>query len=389
VNVVGDVSPLKGSVKTGLALSALLILSNYYYFYFYSFNEGNVEGGGGFALLKIVALFLFYFLILSPFLKKSFGVETILFILFLLFSICTLFLKRAVWESGDLKYLNTVICAAPFFVLRMNKDFKRIFFFLDMCVVILVGQVFIDIVVFLCDYSLWRNKAFVGGLGNPSCFGFICNLLISYILFYKRATLFTVFSLCVLSFAVVMTNSMLSVFMLVVIFFLWGAVRGICYLLSCAVVGAALAVVGHTNLLVKHLIYKISSLYGLFAGATGDFSSSVLLRVDIHHLFFEQLSENFFGVLFFGYPDRYYYFADSQFLTYFGSFGIMASLLFFGAMVLSGLTAYSLRSRFGLFSMVAIAMFMLTFCFNRILDYYPVALFLFLICASVRHARTA
>ena len=64
-NLLRNRRPINGLTKFGLFVSSVLLLSNYYYLYFLDFNEGSVEGGAFFSLFRLVALFLFYFLVVK------------------------------------------------------------------------------------------------------------------------------------------------------------------------------------------------------------------------------------------------------------------------------------------------------------------------------------
>lgn len=183
-----------------------------------------------------------------------------------------------------------------------------------------------------------------------------------------------------------MTSSMLSIFLLVLIFMVWGVARGGRNFILCGGVVVGLVFVGGDHLLSAHMVYKLESLLGLImGGAEAEVGSvSVSLRVEMYRFFWERLSADFFDVLFYGYPGLHYYRADSQYLSYIGSFGLLNSLLFFGVMFSCAFTASLRRNSFARFSAVVIMMFTLMFFTNRALDYYPVPLFLFLIIASLR-----
>lgn len=368
-------------VKVGLVISSILILSNYYYFYFVDFEQGSVTGGGGFVFLKILGLLLFYFMILSPSFKRHYCLAELTLLLFFFFSILLFFLKRWFFEAKDYLFLNMLICALPFLVFQLRER-GRILFFLDACLVVLVFQIFIDILVYLNGSSLWENKAFIGGVGNPSSFGFICNIFIAYILFFKRSGFLSFFSFCTLLYGVVMTNSMLSLLLFGGLLVGWGWSRGGRYLVLLGVIGLGLILAGYDRLLSGHLAYKLESLVSLVMGEAGDSSASVSLRVEIHRFFWEQINSNFFEVFLYGYPELHYYNADSQYLSYIGSFGVLGSLLFFFGVISSAFFASRRGDKFASFSTVVISMFLLIFFSNRILDYYPVPLFLFLMISS-------
>lgn len=70
---------------------------------------------------------------------------------------------------------------------------------------------------------------------------------------------------------------------------------------------------------------------------------------------------------------------DSQFLTYFSSFGFLISSLFFMVIFVALIRSMILREH--RFAFVLMLLFFFAFMTNRILDYYPVPFFMFLIMA--------
>lgn len=165
--MISDQRPVSRFARVGLFFSAILILCNYYYFYFVGFDQGKITGGGGFWFLKFAGLFAFYSLIFSPALKLKYGLGELILALFFFFSILLFFFKLMLFGEEDLLFLNLVMCALPFLFFHL-RNFERVLYFLSACLLILVFQVFIDICIYLGGYSLWENRAFIGGVGNPS-----------------------------------------------------------------------------------------------------------------------------------------------------------------------------------------------------------------------------
>jgi|GEM_PF-2939460 len=369
-------------VKIGLIIAASLILCNYYYFYFYGFEQGQVLGVSPvLSLLKVMALILFCFLMLSPVIRTKFkAVDVILFLSLLYFAVVFL-LRRMIWDDGNYMIFNLFICLIPFFIFEKNKDVRRVFFFLDACLIILILQVFIDISIYLSGNSLWDNKAFIGGLGNPSSFGIICSVFLAYNLFLNTKKTFKFLASVVLLFGILMTSSMMSLFMAVLVVMTWVFTQNKFYFVIFSVVAVLVAVFIYEYILSDHLLYKLHSLFLLGAD---DSSRSVSLRIENYDFFFEQLTNNFTELLLFGYTGVYYYIADSQYLTNIGSFGLIGALAFFMTFIWYGVEAYKMKNVFGNLTVLVIAIFMLVFFTNRILDYYPVPLILFLIIMSSR-----
>lgn len=384
----GRAGGLSFSSKVALCMAALLVLGNYYYMYFTGANpqEGAMEGGGVFRYVKVLALLVFFTAILEPRIKIRLCFAELLLSAFFVVSLVYFFAAWDSWDSGGLLYFNMVICALPLLIFPLTPDFEKIRYFLDASAVILIVQIGIDALVYLSSGSIWANKAFIGGLGNPSSFGVLCNVFVAYILFYRGLSPGWMVALCVLSAGIVMTSSLLSIFLLGLIFAIWAWSRGAHYLLLGVILGAVLIMSVGERLLSDHLMYKLSSFFDLFGGGLSDSSASVYYRSELYGLFVEQLSANFFGLLLYGYPDTYYYNVDSQYLAYIASFGVFTALIFFLAVGLTALAAYRRRDQYGIFCAVVIAIFMVVFFSNRILDYYPIPLFFFLLIASSRQA---
>lgn len=384
-------SSLSAGAKIALFVSALLVLCNYYYTYFTGAGpqEGANEGGGAFRYLKMLALLVFYVSMLAPKLKVVLQFAEVLLLTFFGATLIYFFSTWENWDSGGLLYLNMVACALPFLLFPIAGGDQKVRFFLDASVAILVVQIAVDALIHLAGFSLWDNKAFVGGLGNPSSFGVVCNIFVAYILFCRGAAFRWLFALCVLGVGIVMTSSMLSVFLLGILLAVWGWFKGAHYLVLCLAFIVAVALIGGDKLISDSLLYKLSSLTDLFGGGLSNSSVSVYYRAEIHRFFVDQLDDHFVDILLKGYPDTYYYFVDSQFVTLIASFGLFISAMFFVAIGSTVLTAYRRRDGYGRFCAIVILMFMVVFFSNRILDYYPVPLFLFLLMASVRPAETS
>ena len=366
----------EGLVKFGLVVSSVLILCNYYYLYFFSFDQG-ASYSGFLNLLRIFSLSVFYYLILSRNVKSYYNVDELIFLLFLLCASVIFFVKRGFYENGDLMFFNLIICSVPILIFKFCS-IKRLFFFFDACLVVLTFQVALDFFIYFKGFSLWENKAFVGGVGNPSSFGIICNFFTCYILFYKKITIRLILCFFVLFFGVVMTSSLLSVcILMVIVFFKLFQLRKI-YFFSLFFLLCFVFIFFHEIIFTDHVVYKLRSLFGVF-DFNQNSSLSVSLRILIHSLFLEQLSLDFFDLFYAGFDNFYYKGVDSQYLTYFFSFGVIFGLLFLVAMIASLVSSLKSICIFGFFPTIGIFIFIFTFFFNRLLDYYPVALFLFLI----------
>lgn len=369
------------STKLCLALAVLVVFSNYYYLYFYSFDQGISGSPNYYSLLKIFGIALFSVAVLKSGIRVSFPARHCIFLIFFVLSSIFFMTKRSFVDVGSDLYVNVIFCALPFVFFRVNPDENILLVFFEICLWVLVFQIFIDVYVYLNGYSLWDNKAFVGGLGNPSSFGIFCNVVLAYTLFLRKTSIFSIFSIFVLVLGILGTKSLFSVLALILVisYFIWCKSKLLWGVLA-FVSGLTLASLWQW-VMSGHLGYKISSLARLLFEGGVEGSQSITLRVEIHRLFFERIAEDFMSVFFFGYDDFYYYNADSQFLSFFGSFGVLLSLLFFFWVFIS-LMRLRKKSDLSKFLYVSIGLFMVMFFSNRIIDYYPMPLLFFLLVFS-------
>jgi len=375
---VDELLSIKGNIrflpKLGLIVSAVLVLCNYYYFYLFDFNQGSPEGVPfWYNYTKIVALFILYPIILKPIVKIKFNYTECLIFLSLFYSVVILSIKNVYWNNESAMFINFLMCSLPILLLRANEDVRLILFFLDACLVVLIVQVTLDQYIYYFGYSLWDKGLFIGGLGNPSSFGFLCNIFIAYCLFFKQRSLLSTMAILVLLYGVVMTSSLMPVMLASGIIIANYLKKGqyLYLIISIVCVGAFFE-----SILSEYLIYKIASLLGLASSESVEGSRSISLRYDIHYDFYTRLAENFTEIMFFGYSETAYHIADSQYLTYFGSVGVIGASLFFIAIIHAATSSYKCEHGFGLF--VVFFLYLLIFLTNRILDYYPIALFLFI-----------
>lgn len=369
---------ISGINKAWLLLTASLVFCNYYYLYFYEFDQGEVVQASPYVYsIRIAGLVLFYSLILSPKLKFKYRLVDIFLIASLVFFILILIIKRANWSlGGGYKVFNLYICLVPFLFFEMNKNIGRVYYFLDACLLILVLQIFIDSSIYISGNSLWENKAFIGGFGNASGFGIMCSIFLAYNLYLKPNGWMKAFVSTILLYGIMMTSSMMALFMggWVVMSYFWSLNRS--YFVLAAILIGLLFLFFYETFLTEHVLYKIESL--LFLSEEGS-SRSVSLRVENYAYFIQQLLSDYMRTFLYGYNGSYGYIADSQYLTNIGSYGLLGSLVFFGSVARYGVIAYKAKGRFNEFTVLVIGVFFLVFFTNRILDYYPLPLILFLI----------
>ncbi|AKE52345.1 hypothetical protein [Kangiella geojedonensis] len=372
-------------VSLRLPFSILGVMSLYYIFYFLGFSEKEGSDAGlPILLLKIVsvaAFILLYFDWRSIFQKKR-AVQYILLIV-VLWGLIFLVTKSLYLGQPDLKYFNLLLTLLPFCLLANRNQEVEVYTLLNSLVFVVSIQILIDIYIFINGFSLWENNAFIGGVGNANAFGFICNICLSYLLYYKQKSFHRYVLIVLISFGILFTVSMMSVLFMLLNFTLYFTRKNL--LLTIIVLLTSIAVLFSTYelLLPEHLKFKFESLLALLSGDTATGSRSVSLRVEIYNTFFENIERATIHVIFFGYENIAYYIADSQYLTYIGSFGLLWSVCFF-SLIFYYLYISIVKNK-SFFWTVVFIQFVLFFFVNRALDYFPIGLILGLAISSGWH----
>ena len=363
-------------------LASALILCNYYYLYAFDFEQGSTSGAGPLAIIRAFAILLLCSQLFTAKVRTSVRVEELSVITFLLFGIFVMAFKSSITSTGDWMFSNTLICALPILALKreVNPHLLKVFF--ESCLIILLLQIVIEFFIYVGGLSLWENKAFIGGLGNPSSFGIICNVFVAYVLFNRAKSAYSMFAFIILSAGVIMTSSMLPTLLLVLVTTIWGVLRsGFKFAILCGC-AAVMIILFSEQIFSDHLRYKLDSIIGVLGETQDEGSASVSIRMQIHKDYVQSVSEDFPGFLLYGFSERFYKGVDSQIITYLSSFGLLAAALFWFYAIKSFFRALALRSDLGAFLGTTILIFMISFTSNRILDYYPMALFFFLACVT-------
>ncbi|TBW56702.1 hypothetical protein EZI54_08630 [Marinobacter halodurans] len=374
------------ATKAFVFFAAAFLFSNYYYLYFYGFEQGVSLAPGYLSFVKVAGVCFFVMSVFEFRLKTQLRLKELLILTFFVFSAAFFLIKRAYFEVGSDLYLNSILCFLPFAFLEVKNSSRRMLFF-EATFWVVIFQTIIDFYINYRGLSLWDNGAYVGGLGNPSSFGMLCNIVLSYLLFFRKRSWSTIICLPIIMFAIVETKSLFSMVAMLLIF---------CYFFWCLskIAWFSITIFGGVGVstfgwwfLPSHLKYKIFSLYSLISEGDLSGSQSIFLRFELHRKFFENLSEHFLYTVFFGYPDYYYYGVDSQILTYFGSFGVLLTAFFLGGVFVH--LAFSSRDGSAR-KFYWVSSFVLCFMFfsNRIIDYYPMPLmFLLLVFGSPRREQ--
>jgi hypothetical protein len=382
---------LPASRRTLLYVSTLLMFCIYYLDYTGHFEEGTLEGGSTLAFpLRLLSVSLIVISLFPLRLRRS---PTWFLGLLYALSSCSLIAAGGVYgEVNDLLFFNTILQLPILFALTFSQwriDYVRWFNLIGLC---LIGQSILDLWLWLNGASLWISTAFVGGVGNPSSFGFCCDLLVAFYLFHPRAGRYRAIKAITLTLSAIMSESLFCVLSVVVIYMVWSIQtwrRAGFALIAALAVGFATNAIIQSNQKELFIIHKISAA-GAFVGLVDydtDTARSVYGRSEIHQRILSAFEVNPLTFLT-GHAEHLAYWpADSQVLTYLGSFGIFA-LAGFWIMHLRWMAgAIAFRHSDGGFTLLTLSLFALIFFTNRILDYFPVAT-LYFACISLTLLRS-
>ncbi|WP_133566675.1 hypothetical protein [Bacteriovorax stolpii] len=256
--------------------------------------------------------------------------------------------------------------------------------------VILTAHVWFDIFLLkvLKVAPLWPEGSLVGGMGNPSSFAFACNFCLIYLLFIQNsmAQKFKFFMISSLVIGVVLSNALFMILIMGAIFCF-----GILFskgLLRKLIVFSILALM--CLLLIEYVILKGGFLANKLYAVLGNFglseseasSDSVSLRVEIFNQVLDFINQRGGGFIWGQFNNLSYYAVDSQYITYFLSFGLIGFGAFLTLLVVMLLRAVFISTQYKNFVIIALGIFILTFFNNRILDYFPIG-YLFISLAAL------
>jgi hypothetical protein len=375
-----------------LLIGTVLALCIYYLNYSATFDEGEIDGETTLTLYGRIGAVL---LMCAPLMPIHLSLKKIILCVFF-FGISTISLLFAISKYGalnDTLFVNTLLQFPIFLALvgtRWSIDYARWLRFLCIALAVQIG---IDTLIWQSGASLWQSLAFVGGMGNPSSFAIFCLVAVVFCVFHPLAGRARWALAAILAVGALMTQALFAIFGLIIIVGIWSVlswrrVMGVMaggLLLSLTSIMAAAISDNEGTRFIWHKLNSVGAMFGLVQYNTED-SASVGQRVEMHQRTFASINAE---------PDRLlwghldglpYWPMDSQLLTYLGSFGGLMLLIFltmhFGWMRL----AWHHRRTDGGFAIIALLLFALIFCTNRILDYYPVATLYFLVSASVIRA---
>lgn len=371
--------------RIALYLGLALALCVYYLNYTVSFNEGQIEVTSPFTtVIRLLSIGLIS-ASLIPF-KRKYGTLWLLVLLYMV-AAASYFLSVASYGSAnDALFINTLIQLPVLIALSAtvhDVDYCHWFKFIGF---VLALQVIGDVIIGFRGDALWLSGAFIGGVGNPSSFGFLCCLLMAFYLLYPKIGPARWLFVAVLSFGTVRSESLFSVLGLVIVFVYWMFQNGKRFILSCLIIGASLVGIKAGGIdtadgklaFIEHKIYAASALLGLMDYDIQS-SESVSLRVKIHYQTLRAIADDPLRLIYGHLGTKTYWPMDSQILTYLGSFGLIILLAFLVLHISWARQAFLKKKIDHGFAFVALVLFGLIFLTNRILDYFPVAIVYFIL----------
>lgn len=374
--------------KNLLILSLIVSLSIMYQIYFVGFERGEIHGGGLVrTLLKGVFLLLFTFSLRKHLSWRVFLLNSILKIP-LLFVGSMIFLLSPFLVGADLQAVNILFFVPVLFIDWNLLDGRKLYELIWKAIVAIVTiQLFVDPVVRVHSNVAWENLAYIGGMGNPNVFGIflVASGIASHFFLPPRLRHLSI----PLFLATMLTGSLVSAIVGLVClgFHLVILARRvsskITILLLCVAVPVAAYAVssGHVSNVrsMEHVLGKLSSLRDL---VSGDYQPESSLSISGRLVFLltglGMMAESPLSLVF-GHPAFIpMYNGDGLWTSYLVSFGFPVVLLFLAANMFVFYRGIVSKSPDLLFSSWIVAISMVFFVTNRILDYWPSALLYFL-----------
>lgn len=377
--------------KFFISLLVLIISSHYYYLYFISFHEGVTHTPQEMQIIKIFASILFY---LSFFDFKKIKLSMDMLSTSMLLAIAVLVYKSIYFTINDYLFLNFFALSIPYVFFRPRLRIEVVNIFFPALIIILCLQIIIDYVLVHHTQSIWENKAFIGGFGNPSTFGIICNLAVAYIITRQHKN-YHLIPLFIITYGACQSKSLATIAVLLLLYLLNIAHQKNKYdlVFSMAITFFATGIILYN--LEGHLAYKFESLLQYLniqqppllsehnlANPKIPISTSIGNRSLLYHQLITNLTDNPFKMLLLGSITSFYSSADSQFITFSNSFGILLSCAILYNLIFPFFNSIVYNSKY--FPQACGLVFIIYCASNRILEYYPV-IFIFIFLLSQTH----
>lgn len=370
------------SSRVLLISSLALGLSILYQVYFYDVEDGQLSGGGGPRLsMKIMATLLFVTSIRRYFSPAALTLNLPLKMP-LLFVTVSILAVSPYLDAAYSQALN-LLFFLPILAIDWNRPggaelYRAIW---ATVTVIVAAQLALDPVCKVYFHAIWSNAATVGGMGNPNVFGvfLIAGGLASALLFPRLRFLSSILFL-----ATALTGSLVSfsvgfVCLTVQLALLWSRAP----LRALIVVGAAGAVVSLSTLFLEfvtdspsigHAFAKLMAVHDALGGGNQGDTASISVRLKYLYDGLDMLADSPLAIIV-GHPGGTpMYNGDGLWTSFLVTYGLPVTLCFLAVNLVVVCRAASSRSRDLLFSGCVVAVMLVFFVTNRILDYWPAPL---------------
>lgn len=377
-----------------LRLGLVFGLCVYYLNYTVVFNEGQIEAANPLTMVIRLLSIGLILVSLKPF-KRRYDISTSLVLLYIVAAVSYFLSVTNSGVANDTLFINTLIQLPVLIALSITTkdiDYHQWFKFIGL---VLALQVIGDVILAFRGEALWLSGAFIGGVGNPSSFGFLCCLLVAFYLLHPKIGSIRWVLIAILSIGVIKSESLFSVLSLVIVYIYWMIQTRKRIILSCLIIG--LLVIGIKALgvdtgggqlsFIEHKLNAASAFIGL-SDYDVESSASVSLRAQIHYETIKAIADDPARFIYGHLKGKPYWPMDSQILTYLGSFGVIILAVFLTLHISWIRRSFLNRNLDHGFSFIALVLFALIFLTNRILDYFPVAtIYFILISMSIKSSN--
>lgn len=370
-----------------ISLLVLILSSHYYYLYFISFHEGVTHTPLAMQIVKIFASIFFY---LAFFDFRSTKPSTDILSISVFLAIMALLYKSIHFAINDYLFLNFFALSIPYVFFRPRLRTEVVNLFFPTLILILCIQITIDYILVQHTQSIWENKAFIGGFGNPSTFGITCNLAVAYII-TRHHKHYHLIPLLIITYGACQTKSLATIAVLLALYLLnivhQRNQRDLLFSIAIAISAIWMIAINMEG----HLAYKLESLVryintqSYYTDAQSKLitlpapiSTSIENRSSLYHHLIAELIANPIKMLLLGSITSFYNSADSQFVTFSNSFGILLSCVILYNLIFPFFSGMVYNSKY--FSHACGLIFIIYCTSNRILEYYPISfIFIFLL----------
>lgn len=348
----------------GLIIAFNLLLVNY----LFSFNEGATNSG---TIIRLLLKVISIVLICSCLKPSNFDYFNLPLLLIFGFIGIAIILRIPFLNSEDSQFLNVFISLPLLFGLgpSNNRDFQGF----DRFLLIIFGiWIIIDSYFYLSANSLWHNSAFIGGIGNPSSYGFVLIYIFEVASQGLKKKSIRFFIKIIAAAVLLLTQALMPILVLIFIqIFKLNKIIIFSILIIFIYVSSQIDFI--LELLPNvHWNYKLEALIEFIK--TLDYSNTSL-SISTRIEFFEGvklLNKDVMTFLTGGVNNTYYNFGDSQMITYVTSFGVPLFLIFVFYLGRLYIKAKNTSLKYFIIS------FLLILITNRILDYWPIAIIIFI-----------